>query len=156
MVAKEKYQIIQLQYLEMDIIAMYKSPSTNVVAMKEFIKDLTDLIEFEKNTIICGDLNLDPLQNCITDALESMGFHQIVSEPTHIEGRILDHFYAKPISFISQHPFIHPLYFSDHDAVCVSLSLTSMDACPKIKKSNKKRKTKNKERKIKRMKTCNE
>ena len=111
----EKFQIIQLQYIEFDIVAVYISPS-NPDLMK-IMQELTDLIEEGKNTIICGDFNLDPLNNQVSEALKNLDFHQIVSEPTRVKGKTLDDVYTRPLNIILRH-FVHPLYFSDHDAIC--------------------------------------
>ena len=73
-----------------------------------------------KKTLICGDFNLNPSENELSKKLVATGFHQIVSEATHVKGGILDHVYSKPFQQVTK-LFIHPLYFSDHDAICVTL-----------------------------------
>ena len=70
--------------------------------------------------MICGDFNMDPSSNMVSNVLRELGFSQIVRGHTHIKGRTLDHFYIRPFKSITHH-FMHPLYFSDHNAVCVSL-----------------------------------
>ena len=118
-IEEEKHQIIRLQYIALDIISIYISPSSPDLTL--VIMELQELIEMNKKTIICGDFNMDPSDNKVSNALYKLGFSQIVSEPTHTKGRTLDHFYVRPKSSKIHH-FIHPLYFSDHNAVCVSLT----------------------------------
>ena len=71
--------------------------------------------------VICGDMNLDLIKypnNKLTNSLQNLGFSQLVNETTHIQGGIIDHVYF----YSPQHAKctlykIHPLYYSDHDAV---------------------------------------
>ena len=52
--------------------------------------------------------------------LENMAFRLKVRTPTHILGGAIDHLYIREkldTTVICQ-MIIHPLYFSDHDAVC--------------------------------------
>ena len=71
--------------------------------------------------LILGDFNEDSLSNTrpITTALQSLGFTQIVSEPTHIRGACLDHIYIKnnQNSFPNFDVLLKSVYFSDHDTV---------------------------------------
>jgi hypothetical protein len=51
--------------------------------------------------------------NVISNTLHGIGFQQVISDSTHIEGSLLDHIYT---NIEPQSQFIHPVYFSDHDA----------------------------------------
>ena len=100
------------------IINVYRPPGGS---MKIFWDQMRLLpMEINKKTIICGDFNMDPSNNMVSNVLRELGFSQIVRGHSHIKGRTLDHFYIRPFKSITHH-FMHPLYFSDHNAVCVSL-----------------------------------
>ena len=81
----------------------------------------------EKRLIVLGDVNVDlkkhPMNN-FTKALTEIGFRQLVSSPTHILGGILDHVYTYcPVTGMCTLNKIHPLYYSDHDAVTLFLEI---------------------------------
>ena len=114
------YQIIKHEFLELDIIAMYISPAMS--DMSKVIGEISDLVVPDRYTILCGDVNCDPCDSPLAMAMFGLGFSQIVAEPTHIQGRTLDHLYITPRESLRDY-FIHPLYFSDHDAVCASVKM---------------------------------
>ena len=116
-ISEPEYQMMKLEFQKVDIIAVYLSPNKNIPRVTE---DLFSLIHPDKRTLICGDFNLDPSNNLLSYALMTSGFNQIVTEPTHIDGGILDHVYTRHFEQVPK-PFIHPLYFSDHDAICVPI-----------------------------------
>ena len=86
-----------------------------------FLKVLIENINPDKPTIICGDFNIDYNKNKnLTSQVEILGFNQLINVPTHIQGNIIDHFYIRYPNTIST-PSLHPVYYSDHDAICVYL-----------------------------------
>ena len=107
----------------MDMIGVYRSQGAND---KDLLEKLKMIIDIEKITIIGGDMNVcvraNP-ENCITKRLKEIGFQQVVTESTHIEGGILDHIYmSKKDNTISKWIVEYfPKYYSDHD--CVGLIL---------------------------------
>ena len=73
--------------------------------------------------ILLGDFNFDALE-CTAPLykwLKESKFHQLVKEPTHIDGGALDQVYVSSSIFNMTKYQIHALYFSDHDAVCVTM-----------------------------------
>ena len=102
-----------------DVIGIYRSQEAND---KDLIENLKMLIDEDKMTIIGGDINICVRThpgNYITKSLKELGFQQVVTECTHIDGGVIDHIY------LSQHVNtrsnwivdIFPKYYSDHDAV---------------------------------------
>ena len=77
--------------------------------------------------VICGDFNYDLLKqprNHFSTKLKKIGFQQIVTDSTHIKGGLLDHVYFfSPNSMTCKLFKIHPVYYSDHDAVTFILHL---------------------------------
>ena len=49
-------------------------------------------------------------------------FKLLVSAATHIEGGHIDHAYAMNVGNYAENPIveIHPKYYSDHEAICIS------------------------------------
>ena len=65
-------------------------------------------------------------QNTFKSFLEDFGFNQLIGKPTHDEGHGLDHVYISNGNiFKKENVYLKPLYFSDHDAVCIGLDKTS-------------------------------
>ena len=120
----DKAQIIKASTTNIDIISVYRSSGHE--DSEEFIHQITQLNSTEKTTVICGDLNINYLKdpmNKVGAELINRGFRQIVKEPTHKEGSLLDHlyFHTPKEDFEITDIFQHPLYFSDHDAICVQV-----------------------------------
>ena len=56
--------------------------------------------------------------------LKKFGFKQMVPSSTHIKGGLLDHVYFfSPTTVTCDLVRIHPVYYSDHDAVMFTLHL---------------------------------
>ena len=77
-------QIIKLTTENLDLMNIYRSQD-------EPLSSVTDLvlsyIDHEKDTIIAGDLNVCATQsNQFTNSLQKVGFTQLVTVPTHIQG----------------------------------------------------------------------
>ena len=86
------------------------------------LNQIQTLITPERQTVICGDLNICYIvnrNNKITKHLEKSSFKQIVKEPSHMKGRHIDHFYHN----FDFEPIIYHYspYYSDHDAICVTI-----------------------------------
>ena len=83
--------------------------------------------DFDKPTIILGDINLDLLKNCkhpTLEYLQRMRFSQLVETATHQKGGLLDpvftsHHFNQHIVIINQ----QGVYYSDHDLIHLKLKL---------------------------------
>ena len=111
----------------MDIIGVYRSQNGSVV---EIMKELQKLLGTGKMTLIGGDFNLCVLKqpkNHITVSLEELGFNQLVSEPTHIEGGAIDHIYKshQQTNRLEWNLEYCPKYYSDHDGLYVTICSSS-------------------------------
>ena len=91
------------------------------------VNNLEQLINMEKLTVISGDMNicLDKHPNCLLfTALNDLGFQQLVTSPTHKAGGRIDHLYLRdpdPL-LASFHLMSYVPYYSDHDALCLSMT----------------------------------
>ena len=109
------FQAVRITLPCLDIIAVYRSPSSDV---KECTKAILAGFKRGQKTIVCGDFNVPIIPNktnYLTGTLSSIGFQQLVSQPTHLQGNLLDHVY---VNFQNGHWFLHSTYYSDHDAIC--------------------------------------
>ena len=85
----DSFQISKIESSEYSILNVYRSNDASM----QFLHDLVSLIDLNKNTIICGDLNFCSIRendHKIGSYLKSLGFIQMVNEPTHREGQSLD------------------------------------------------------------------
>ena len=81
--------------VDLNIIGVYRS-STNTNS-NEFISDLMTLIDNHKICIIQGDFNIrysKDIYHPITSILHDMQFQQLIDQPTHRDGGIIDHAYV--------------------------------------------------------------
>ena len=74
--------------------------------------------------ILLGDFNIDYFEK--HDALNEVlsNYNMIISEPTHVDGSLLDHIY---VSKELQHDFdvrsfVKCVFFSDHDTVKIKIT----------------------------------
>ena len=81
------------------------------------------MLDHEKNTLIVGDFNIcfkENYSNQLIQGLLKIGFVQLIHEPTHTRGRIIDHAYfrdhTKKLKIDIDR---HSPYYSDHDAFCI-------------------------------------
>ena len=119
----DKFQITKFKHEAIDVVNVYRSQLGNSL---ELLENLKKVIEAERITIITGDFNIcyiENFSNRMTQGLLSMGFDQLVHEPTHIRGRHIDQVY-----FLDPSERLRPIvdryspYYSDHDGICVTIS----------------------------------
>ena len=116
---QDGFSIIKLENEKMDIIGIYRSHNGNVV---NIVKDLQALLDIERTTVIGGDLNVCALtegHNFVTASLKELGFKQIVTKPTHIDGRTIDHIYIRNgenSRYVWTLEYF-PKYYIDHDGL---------------------------------------
>ena len=89
---------------------------------KDLIEGLEIMINKNKTTIIGGDINVCARENpgnYITKTLTDLGFQQVVTESTHLDGGVIDHIYISQRAdvFLKWIVEYFPKYYSDHDGV---------------------------------------
>ena len=135
---KEKMNLIKMKHKSIDIIGVYisqKADHSNV------IKNLISMVDITRPTLIIGDFNIclrKNKNNPVTNFLISAGFSQLVKETTHIEvidilvlkvsinlihsqGGLIDHVYIFNINEHHINLQLVPKYFSDHDALYLTI-----------------------------------
>ena len=102
----------------------FRSSSHSLVEAANLIEGF---LNDDKPTLVTGDFNVCFRQNpnnSISRSLIDQGFSQLVTKPTHVMGGLIDHAYWKDDSESWQLPKIETYspYYSDHDAVLVTLN----------------------------------
>ena len=115
-------QVMKTIYEKIEVINVYRSSNGQ---MKELIEKLREIINSKKLTIITGDFNLcarEEKTNRVIMFLQEIGFSQLVKDASHIQGRIIDHIYINCTEVVIDIERYSP-YYSDHDALLVSLDI---------------------------------
>jgi ATP-dependent DNA helicase PIF1 len=123
------FQMLCLHFTDFEVLAAYRSPSYNTRSEKEaFVEALKEQLDGQKTTFILGDMNEEPTDDSIIySALSNVGFQQVVKQPTHMGGRILDHIYIpQQTQSIVSEAIVYPCHFSDHDIVSISVHFPEM------------------------------
>ncbi len=98
---------------------VYQSPTCSQQESKEM---MAMLVTKERPSVVVGDFNTDAKTATNKNShLLSMGYVQLISEPTHDEGGIIDHLYVDKAEITRTAYFLHSIYYSDHDAVCIGM-----------------------------------
>ena len=111
-------------WIQFDLITVYRSSNGDHTTLLNHLKNL---ITPGRNTIIHGDFNIcyrETKSNMVTKYLEENNFNQLVNEPTHIKGRVIDHCYIRQEiaeKNITTKLYRYSPYYSDHDALCTTL-----------------------------------
>ena len=120
-IVSQNYQVLKVQHH--GIISIYRSQGLNSAAL---LNDLEKIEDITKVTIIMGDFNLcynENRCNRLIQGLLGLGFNQLVQEPTHVRGRIIDHVYfLDPIKKFKISLERYSPYYTDHDAFCITIS----------------------------------
>ena len=131
----EGFSISKITSSQIDVIGVYKSIEGD---WKDLVSKINELIDGNRFTIIGGDLNVCCSKlpnNHLTNKLKEMKFQQIVTQATHIEGGSLDHIYMKQIEEAEYDWELEyfPKYFSDHDALGLTLWKTTIKEIESVK-----------------------
>ena len=122
------FQAIKFLHKNLDVICMYRSQIGSSVTI---LQELSRIIDVQRPTLIMGDFNTcyrENRNNKLVQGLMNLGFNQLIHEPTHIRGRIIDHAYlldSKQHFKISIERYTP--YYSDHDAICICLRNLKVD-----------------------------
>ena len=111
--------MIKITTKSIDIINIYRAQNGSITRVVENIKKLLNI---DRTTIIGGDINIcfnKDRNNMLTKNLLSLGFSQLMKNPSHIDGGLIDHLYFRKIGEEWNITFeTYGKYYSDHDAIC--------------------------------------
>ena len=94
---KDNIQISKFCSFVLDVIVLYRSQSASYLKCKSYIDTTLDP---RKNQFIIGDFNfcfINDSSNATAEYLRRQNFRQLVQEPTHIGGHLLDQAYFRQI-----------------------------------------------------------
>ena len=107
------------------IVLLYRK---NITCLSSFYHTLADIMQLGTVHVLLGDFNINAQDQEETSTLLQMlqNYQQIVQEPTHLGGAILDHVYVRKdfVKDFKLECFVKCVYFSDHDAIKFKLSRT--------------------------------
>ena len=119
-IKKETMQLSKFTSPVIDIVVIYRSQTGNLMELKENIEDLMD---GEKAELIVGDFNfcfLSGPSNPATTFFEQNRFLQLIQEPTHIEGNLLDQAHVRDTKQVLEFSAeLHSKYYTDHKALAI-------------------------------------
>ena len=121
-ICQPSFTAISLELKSIKIVFAYMSSQINMEEVNLSLRPM--LLEKQKPTIILGDMNFhfSEKQNTLKSYLEGFGYHQLIDKVTHDEGHTLDHIYVSDLTILSkENVCLKPLYYSDHDALCIIL-----------------------------------
>ena len=119
-IKEDSCQISKFTSLDIDIVVIYRSQSGD---LNELAKNLNELDVNEKPLIVIGDFNYCYKENTCNPTkkyFQENSFIQMIKEPTHIEGNLLDQAYARDENRVHTYSSeLHSKYYSDHRALTV-------------------------------------
>ena len=114
---------VALQFGKCLVIFLYASqgaPHSDIITM------LTKLFEnFNDDILVIGDFNWDFLgqSNAIKSFFQHNGFIQLIENPTHEKGGLIDHVYARGKGCAQKFSVYQKAkYYSDHDAIFIKMN----------------------------------
>ena len=114
-------QISMFTSEKVDVILVYRSQGQQE---ENILTELKNMINTEKTTVVCGDLNIclkkDP-DNIIITTMAAWDFEQLNKEASHVAGGHLDHMYLTRDTALEGTLERYTPFFSDHDAHCLTL-----------------------------------
>ena len=120
-ITEHPFQMSKLESKHYDIISVYRSSDSSETSQIVFCRSLINIINSKNKTFIIGDFNLnaiDDRSNMISKELSKLGFRQLVQEPTHIQGGLIDHCYVSH-NILPTNVRINQksVYYTDHDMI---------------------------------------
>ena len=115
-VATQHYSLVFLKTMHFNIVFLYLSQGYSKDAVYPI---LDSWIDSRVPTTIMGDVNENLLEKSSFEKfMKSKGFSQMITQPTHIGGSIIDHLYVNEamkykVFFFEQ----NCCYYSDHDII---------------------------------------
>ena len=106
------------------LLLLYRKQSTNI---NQYLENLKDILDQNSIDIILGDFNINYLVNnnevkVLKELMDIYTYTQIVQTPTFLSaGSLLDHIYINPQMFTVLDNSVVSVYYSDHQAIKVSL-----------------------------------
>ena len=119
-IKKDNIQISKFCSSVLDVIVLYRSQSASYLEVNDYIDTTLDP---RKNQLIIGDFNfcfINDSSNATSEYLRRQNFRQLVHEPTHIGGHLLDQAYFREIcGAVECSVEVQSKYFTDHRGLAI-------------------------------------
>ena len=116
---KNNMQLSKFTSSIIDIVVLYRSQNGN---LKDLNQNLEELINSNKPLLIIGDFNFCFQEDSSSTKkyLQVKKFSQLIQEPTHIEGSLLDQAYIWDVERIFNYSVgVHSKYYTDHRGLAI-------------------------------------
>ena len=114
----------------LDVINLYRSSHGDLKLLNH---NLEDMIKRVRPQLVVGDLNfcyLDSSSNTTSNYLRSNNFEQLIKEPTHIEGNLLDQAHLRNIKGDLRCTVqLHSKYYTDHKGLAIIVKKSMLLKC---------------------------
>ena len=121
-ITEENMQLSKFTSSTLDIIALYRSQKGNFNDLNSHINTIKTE---EKPLLLIGDFNFcyrDEKSNPSKKFLAKQGFMQLIDEPTHVEGNLLDQAYIRDKKKMLHWTVdVQSKYYSDHKALAIMI-----------------------------------
>ena len=124
-----KLSIIALEFRQWLVIFMYASQGAQ---SQDIISKLANLFCHASDIIVVGDMNWDYFgqDNAIKRFFQQNDFVQLIANPTHEQGGLLDHVYMRGgDSEKKVTVYQKARYYSDHDAILIKINVRICHIC---------------------------
>ena len=119
-IKKEHMQLSMFTSSTLDVIVLYRSQQGSYQEMNNHIKEMETI---DKPQLVIGDFNfcyLDKTFNPTKHFLAQQNFSQLIKEPTHIEGHLLDQAHLRDMDGnLEINTEIQSKYFTDHKGLAI-------------------------------------
>ena len=119
-IKKEFMQISKFSSATLDITVLYRSRQGDMKKLNEYLNQIKTE---DKPQLILGDFNfchMDKNFNATKSFLEKEKFKQLIIEPTHIEGNLLDQAYLRDTDrTLEVEAETHSKYYTDHKGLAL-------------------------------------
>ena len=120
---REDYmQLSKFSSSTIDIIALYRSQQGT---HGNLTKAIETMMQYNNATLVIGDFNYcytSDLTNVTTKYMKERKFRQLITEPTHIEGNLLDQAYLRDMKGqLTVTADVHGKYYTDHKSLNIIL-----------------------------------
>ena len=111
-------------------MVLYRSQNGDIKDLKHHLEALTNR---DKPLLVIGDFNYcfkENSSNVVKTYLQQTDFAQLIEEPTHIEGHLLDQAHIRDVSKVHKYSAeLHSKYFSDHKSLAVLVKKSFGNPC---------------------------
>ena len=119
-IKEEHMQITKFSSSIIDVVVLYRSQGGSMEKLKQHLEALDNV---DKPLLVIGDFNfcfMDKSSNPTKEYLKEHNFKQIIQEPTHIGGNLLDQAHIKDVREYHKYSMeVHSKYYTDHKALAV-------------------------------------